>query len=58
MREQPSATMEWLRALWPAPIAVDGRERLRVVCGAALGILLTALLCHHAGAGSAAAAWP
>lgn len=34
----------WLRALQPAPLAVDGRERLRVVLGAGLGLLLTGLL--------------
>jgi len=58
MRGAASAARDWLRALWPVPIAVDWHERLRVVCGAALGILLTAWLCHHAGAGSAASAWP
>ena len=35
-----------LGALRPAPIAADGRERLRVVLGAALGIALTAWLSH------------
>lgn len=33
----------------PAPVAVDARERLRIVLGAGLGILLTAALCHIAG---------
>ncbi|MDM0111122.1 HPP family protein [Variovorax sp. J22R133] len=40
---------DWLRAFWPAPIAINGRERLRVVAGALLGILFTAVLCHVAG---------
>ena len=33
-----------LAALWPAPIQVDGRERLRAFAGAGIGILLTGLL--------------
>ena len=36
----------WLRSLWPAPVAVSGRERARMVVGALLGILATALLSH------------
>lgn len=36
----------WLRSLWPAPVAVSGRERGRMVVGALLGILATALLSH------------
>lgn len=34
----------WLRNFWPAPVGISGRERLRVVLGVALGILLAALL--------------
>lgn len=45
----------WLRAFWPTPIAADWRERLRVLVGAALGILITGWLC---GLGSPTAAWP
>lgn len=46
----------WVRALWPAPLAIDRRERLRVVLGAALGVFITALLCQGiAGTGTA---WP
>lgn len=33
----------WLLALRPAPMRVDARERLRVVAGAVVGLLLTAL---------------
>lgn len=40
----------WLRALRPVPVPADGRERLRVVAGATLGILLAALLSPLAGA--------
>lgn len=39
------------RALWPAPLALDRRERLRLVAGAFLGLLLTGL------AARALAAW-
>ena len=45
----------WWQAFLPAPIAADWRERLRVVLGATLGILVTALLCRAAGG---TAAWP
>lgn len=41
-----SSLQGWLRDLLPARMAIDGRERARVVAGAALGILLTALLCR------------
>lgn len=36
------AWREWLRAFLPAPIAVDGKERMRAIAGALLGILFTA----------------
>lgn len=32
-----------LRALWPAPQAIDAREKWRACCGVALGILLVAV---------------
>ncbi len=32
----------WLRAFVPAPVAINARERLRIVLGALLGILFTA----------------
>ncbi len=41
-----SQAMAWLRALRPQPLGIDWRERSRVVIGASLGILLTALFCH------------
>lgn len=40
---------QWWQALRPPPVTVDARERLRVVAGAALGILLTGLLSRWAG---------
>ena len=43
----------WLRAFRPAPLSVSRGERLRVVCGAAVGIFVTGWLCHLLGAHSA-----
>ena len=34
----------WLSNFWPAPIGINGRERLRVIVGAVLGVFITALL--------------
>ncbi|MFN3437244.1 MAG: HPP family protein [Acidovorax sp.] len=34
----------WLRHFWPAPLGIDGRERLRFIAGAVVGVLLTALI--------------
>ena len=45
-----SALLTWLRALRPASQVVDARERLRVVLGAGLGLLISGLLCHWLGA--------
>lgn len=49
-----AALRQWAQALRPAPLRVDGRERLRVVLGACLGLLVTAglsewLMPHGAG---------
>lgn len=46
----------WWRSLWPAALAIDGRERVRVMVGATLGVLLTALLSHWLGGSLAASA--
>lgn len=44
--------------LWPAPVTINARERLRIVAGAALGMLLAALLSQWlAGDGSIAGPW-
>lgn len=41
----PSAALRrWLGNFWPAPLGIDRREHLRMACGAALGVLLSALL--------------
>lgn len=52
-----SAAMAWLRAFWPAPVAADWREQVRVAVGALLGILITGWLCHAAGGATGAAGW-
>lgn len=46
----------WGRALWPARMAVSGRERGRAIAGAGIGILFTALVCRW-WAGTEAAVW-
>lgn len=46
----------WLRAFLPAPIGADRRERARVVAGATLGILVSALASRLLG--GTAAGWP
>ncbi len=42
----PDRVLVWLNALRPAPQAVNARERLRVVLGAGLGLLLAGALSH------------
>ena len=56
-KASPSALAAWLRAFWPAPVAVDARERLRASVGAGLGILFTALLSHWVAATVGNMAW-
>jgi len=41
--------MRWLKAFWPAAMAVDMRERVRMVVGAGFGIAVTAVVGHAAG---------
>jgi len=42
----------WLGALWPGPVRVDGRERLRAFAGAAVGVLVAGVVSRWlAGAG-------
>lgn len=36
--------LQWLHNFWPSPLGIDGRERLRFVVGAVIGVLITALL--------------
>ena len=47
----------WLRDLLPARMTVDARERARVVVGAAIGVLLTALLGRVAESQGVAMPW-
>ena len=47
------ALRKWINALRPAPQVVDARERLRVVLGAGLGLLVAGLLCQWLGAAGA-----
>lgn len=47
------AVRQWLRNFWPAPLGIDGRERLRFILGAIVGVLITAGLSRW-WAGSAA----
>ncbi|HSW04804.1 HPP family protein [Aquabacterium sp.] len=47
---------QWLQALRPAPLKIDARERLRVVLGAGLGLLLAGGLCRWLG-GPSDLAW-
>ena len=43
------ALTDWLRRLWPEPPTADARERLRVVVGAAMGILMAGLVMRWSG---------
>ena len=44
---------QWLRNFFPTPVGINGRERLRVTLGVALGVLLAGLLSRwYAPAGS------
>jgi CBS domain-containing membrane protein len=36
--------VRWARNFWPAPLGIDGRERMRFIVGAVMGVLLTAWL--------------
>ncbi len=48
---------DWLKSFLPAPIAVDARERVRGVAGAAIGILFVASICRWLLPGTPAGAW-
>ncbi|MDD2180073.1 HPP family protein [Acidovorax sp. D2M1] len=48
---------EWLRHFWPAPLGIDGRERLRFVVGAVVGVLLTAWLSRWWAQGTGTGPW-
>ena len=48
---------EWLRHFWPAPLGIDGKERLRFVGGAVIGVLLTAWLSRWWAQGNGTGPW-
>lgn len=48
---------EWLRHFWPAPLGIDGKERLRFVVGAVIGVLLTAWLSRWWAQGNDTGPW-
>lgn len=48
----------WLQSFRPARTRINAQERWRIVVGAFVGILLTALLCHLGGGGTAALGLP
>ncbi|HEY9209247.1 MAG TPA: HPP family protein [Acidovorax sp.] len=49
--------MHWLRRFWPAPVGIDGRERIRVIVGVSLGVLLAASLSRWWALEHAAGPW-
>jgi len=46
-----------IAALWPEPVRVNGRERLRSLAGAAVGVLVAGVLCRWLAAGGEWSAW-
>lgn len=53
----PPAPPSPLRAFWPAPVAVDARERWRAAAGAGLGIVFTALVSRWLAGEAGGALW-
>lgn len=47
----------WARHFWPAPLGIDGRERLRFIVGAVTGVLLTAWLSRWWAGSGASGPW-
>src|SRR3954468_6919676 len=52
-----SAVLAYARAWLPGRTAVDMRERLRAVCGAAIGLFVTAVLCRWLAGPLGSAVW-
>ncbi|QHE88299.1 HPP family protein [Hydrogenophaga sp. BPS33] len=53
----PSKAAQFLTRFWPAPVAVDARERWRAFVGAGCGVLITALLSRWWAGPMAAGPW-
>lgn len=51
------AAVRWLRNFWPAPLGIDGRERLRFIVGAMAGVFLTAWLSRWWAGSAGAGPW-
>src|SRR3954470_5628146 len=49
--------LAFVSSFWPAPFLIDARERWRMAIGAALGMFVTAWMCHLLGGDDPAAAW-
>jgi CBS domain-containing membrane protein len=49
--------IRWLRHFWPAPLGIDGKERLRFIVGAMVGVLLTAMLSRWWAGESSTSPW-
>lgn len=47
----------WLAGLWPAPVRVGGRERLRAFAGAAIGVLVAGVLCRWMAGAAGLSPW-
>lgn len=47
----------WLRNFWPAPLGIDGGERLRFIAGAVIGVLLTGLFSRWWAGASGSVPW-
>ncbi|WP_425355198.1 HPP family protein [Ramlibacter agri] len=54
---RPATLRSWLARWWPAPVGIDGRETLRAVAGAALGMLFAAVFSHALAGPLPIAAW-
>ena len=52
-----ASARSWLGALWPAPVLVDSRQRLRAVAGAFVGILVAGVLSRMIGDASGIGPW-
>ena len=53
----PARGRAWLKALWPAPVLVDGKQRLRAVAGAFVGILVAGVVGRLIGDASGLGPW-